>query len=358
MASKVYLIKASVADGEKTISDKAVKLFRKGGFAKRFSENDFTAIKVHVGEDGNTTYIKAPCIKGLVKELLKLNTKPFVTDTNALYASPRHDAIGHYRVAAKHGFGLDVLGIPFIVAGGVFGTAETAVEINCEINKEVFIASDIVMCHSIIAVAHFTGHLSTCAAAVIKTLGMGCASRRGKMNQHAALSLVIGDNCKRCGECVTHCPADAITLDDIKAHIDQDKCIGCAECLAVCRFNAVEYDWHDEDEVMQKNVAEHALGALKGKQDRSAFFSFLMSITKDCDCFDTPDMPKIVDDIGILASIDPVAIDKAALDLIEAKGGKKLPQLTKYTKLNPIYQIEHAEHIGLGNTDYELIEVD
>jgi uncharacterized Fe-S center protein len=357
MTSKVYFIKASVSDGEQAISERAVKLFEAGRFANRFSENDFTAVKVHVGEDGNNTHIKAPCIKGLVKELLKLKTRPFLTDTNVLYASPRHDAIGHYKVAARHGFGLDVLGIPFIVAGGLVGTAETAVEVNCEINKEVFIASDIVWSSSILAVAHFTGHLGTCAAAAIKTLGMGCASRRGKMQQHAALSLVIGDDCKRCGECVKHCPADAITLGDNKAHIDQDKCIGCAECLAVCRFGAVEYDWGEEGELLQKSIAEHALGVLKGKQDKAAFFSFLMSITKDCDCFDTPDMPEIVDDIGILASADPVAIDKAALDLVEAKGRKKLPQLTGYTKLNPHYQIEHAEHIGLGSTNYELIKL-
>jgi hypothetical protein len=358
MASKVYFIKASVSDGERVISNKAVKLFKAGRFANCFAENDFTAVKVHVGEDGNNTHIKARCIKGLVKELLKLKTKPFLTDTNALYASRRHDAIGHHIVAAKHGFGLDVVGIPFIVSGGLFGTAETPVKVNCEINKEVFIASDIVWCHSILSVAHFTGHLATCAAATIKTLGMGCASRRGKMKQHAALSLVIGDDCKRCGECVKHCPADAITLDDIKAHIDQDKCIGCAECLAVCRFGAVEYDWHEEGEVLQKSIAEYALGVLKGKQDKAAFFSFLMSITKDCDCFDTPNMPAIVDDIGIVASTDPVAIDKAALDLVEAKGRKKLSQLTGYTKLNPHYQIEHAERIGLGSTDYELIELD
>ncbi len=358
MASKVYFIKAAISEGEKVISNKAVKLFRAGVFSNCFKENDFTAVKVHVGEDGNNTYIKAPCLKGLVKELVKLKARPFLTDSNALYASPRHDAIGHHIVAAKHGFGLDVLGIPFIVAGGLFGTSDTPVEVNCEINKEVFIASDIVWSNSILSVAHFTGHLGTCAAATIKTLGMGCASRRGKMNQHAALSLVIGDNCKRCGECVKRCPADAITLDDIKAHIDQDKCIGCAECLAVCRFDAVEYDWHEEDEVLQKSIAEHALGVLKGKQDKAAFFSFLLSITKDCDCFDTPNMRKIVDDIGILASTDPVAVDKAAMDMVEAKGGKKLPKLTGYTKLNPHYQIEHAERIGLGSTDYELIKLD
>lgn len=358
MASKVYFIKASVSDGEQVISGKAVKLFNAGGFASCFSENDFTAIKVHVGEGDNNTYIKAPYIKGLVKSLLALKTKPFLTDTNTLYSGRRHNAIDHSVMAAEHGFCLDVLGIPFITSDGLFGTDETAVQVNCEINKEVFIAYDITRCQSILSVAHFTGHLATCAAATLKTLGMGCASQKGKMTQHAALTLSIGDDCSRCGECLKHCPADAITIDSVKAHIDQDKCIGCAECLAVCRFGAVEYNWGEEDETLQKSMAEYALGVLKTKVGKAAFFNFLISVTKDCDCFDTPDMPKIVDDIGIVASTDPVAIDKASLDLVEAKGGKKLAKLIGNAKLNPRYQIEHAERIGLGSTNYELIDVD
>jgi len=358
MSSKVYFIKASVSDGEQIISEKAVKLFRTGKFAKCFSENDFTAVKIHIGEGNNTTYIKAPCIKGLVDELLALKTKPFLTDTNALYAGRRHNAIDHSILAAEHGFCSDVLGIPFIVSGGLFGTAETAVEVNCEINKEVFIADDIVRCQSILSVAHFTGHVATCAAATLKTLGMGCASQKGKMTQHAALTLSIGDDCTRCGECFDHCPADAITLNDVKAHINQDKCISCAECLAVCRFNAVKYNWGEEDEVLQKSMAEHALGVLKTKEGKAAFFNFLISVTKDCDCFSTADMRKIVKDIGIVASTDPVAVDKAALDLVETRGGKKLAQLIENDKLDPLYQMEHAERIGLGSIDYELIEVD
>ena len=254
MASKVFFIKASVKDGEQAISQKAVKLFKAGKFANRFSKNDFTAIKVHVGEGDNNTYIKAPCIKGLVKELLALKTKPFLTDTNALYAGRRHNAIDHSILAAEHGFCSDVLRIPFITADGLFGTSQIAVEVNCEINKEVFIAYDIVKCQSILSVAHFTGHIGTCAAATLKTLGMGCASQKGKMTQHAALTLSIGDDCTRCGECFEHCPADAITLNDVKAHINQDKCISCAECLAVCRFNAVKYNWGEEDEVLQMQL--------------------------------------------------------------------------------------------------------
>ena len=178
------------------------------------------------------------------------------------------------------------------------------------------------------------------------------------MRQHAALKpRVKKGKCTRCGECLTHCPADAITLDDVQAHIDQDKCIGCAECVAVCRFDAVQYDWQQENEILQKSVAEHALGALKGKEGRAAFFNFLISMTPECDCFDRADMPKIVDDIGIVASTDPVAVDKAAIDLVEQRGGKSLPKLIGNAKLDWRHQIEHAVKIGLGSAEYELVEV-
>ncbi len=358
MSSKVYFIKATIKDGEKVISWKARKLFKAGGFAGCFKKNDFTAVKVHVGEGNNNTHIKAPCIKGLVDELLKLKTRPFVTDTTTLYVGQRHNAIDHSTLAAKHGFRPEVLGIPFIVPDGLFGTSEIAVEINGEIDKEVFIAAGIVQCQSLLSVAHLTGHVAACLGATLKTLGMGCASKRGKMTQHAALKLEIGDDCTRCGVCYEHCPADAITLDDVKAHIDQDKCIGCAECMAMCRFGAVKCNWGPECEVLQKGIAEHALGTLKGKENRAAFFNFLLSVTKDCDCFGRPNMDKMVDDIGIAASTDPVAVDKATLDLVENKTRRKLGELLGNDELDPRYQIEHAERIGLGSSNYELIGVD
>jgi uncharacterized Fe-S center protein len=358
MTSKVYFIKASIDEGEKAISEKTRMLFKAAGLANCFEQSDFTAVKVHVGEQGNTTHIKAPCLKGLIEELLALKTKPFLTDTNALYVGQRHNAVDHAALAAEHGFSKDVLGVPFIVADGLLGTSETSVPINGEINKEVFIASDLVRCQSILSVAHFTGHPASCAAATLKTLGMGGASKKGKMTQHAALTLSICEDCTLCRQCFTHCPADAITLDDVRAHINQDKCISCAECLAVCRFGAVKCDWGQETEIFQKSIAEHALGVLKGKQRKAAFFNFLISITKDCDCFDTPDMPRIVEDIGILASADPVAIDKAALDLVEEKSSKRLPQLIENKELNPLHQLEHAQRIGLGSARYQLVRVE
>ena len=335
MGSKVYFIKASINDGEEVISQKARKVFKAGGFAKCFKENDFTAVKVHVGERGNNTYTKAPYIKGIVDELLELKTKAFVADTTTLYIGQRHNAVDHTILAAEHGFSLEELGIPFIVPDGLSGKIETPVEINGEIDKQVFIASGIVQSQSLLSVAHFTGHVAACLGATLKTLGMGCASKRGKLKQHAALKLSISEDCT-----------------------DQDNCIGCAECAAVCRYGAVRCNWGQEDEVLQKSVAEHALGVLKGKENRAAFFNFLLSVTKDCDCISAPNMCTIVDDIGIAGSRDPVAVDKATLDLVEKKTGRRLAELLGNARLDPRYQIEHAERIGLGSSSYELIEID
>jgi len=343
MSSKVYFIEASIKEGTYTISQKARKLFKAANFADCFSPNDFTAVKVHVGEKGNTTYLPAGCIKSLVEELLAQKAKPFITDSNVLYIGSRHNAIDHSIVADEHGFGPKDLGAPFIVADGLSGSAETPVQIDGT--------------HAILSVAHLTGHCAAGLAATLKTLGMGCASKRGKMTQHAALTLSIGSNCQRCSDCFDICPAGAITLDDVKAHIDKDKCISCAECLAVCRFDAVNCDWADEAEKFQKSIAEHALGVLANKKDKAAFFNFALSVTKDCDCFGDPDMPKMAADIGIFASTDPVALDKATLDALQDRSGKKLPALLNNSKLKPNQQLDHAQTIGLGTTDYELINV-
>jgi len=358
MSSKVFFIKSAIDDGENVISEKALKLFKAGGFASCFKQGDFTAVKVHVGEPPNNTYIKSPCIKGLVEELLALKTKPFIADTSALYTGRRHNAIDHAILAEEHGFNISTLGIPFIAPDGIFGTSETAVQIDGELSKEVLIASDIVRCQSILSIAHFTGHPAACAAATLKTLGMGCSSRKGKMRQHASVRPSVSDDCTLCGDCFDHCPADAITLGNVKAGIDGNKCIGCGECVAVCRFDAVKYDWGAENPIVQKSIAEHALGVLKGKKDRIASFNFVMSVTGDCDCFDKKDMTKIVDDIGILASTDPVAVDKASIDIVESKTGKTIAQLLGKEDLDPRFQIEHAESLGLGTADYKLIEVD
>lgn len=354
--AKVFFIQASSGEGEKVLSEKARRLFEAGGFARCFRERDFTAVKVHIGEEGNTTYIKAPCLKGLIEALLALKTKPFLTDTSTLYVGRRHNAVDHAILASQHGFSYEGLGVPFVPPDGLLGTSETAVKIDGELNKEVLIATDIVRCQSILSVAHVTGHMVSGLGATIKTLGMGCASRKGKMRQHSALSPRIkGATCVGCGECVQRCPEGAIALNRGKARIDPDLCVGCAECVAVCRFGAVQWDWGQESEVLQKAMAEHALGVVKGKEGRAVFFNFALSVTPDCDCLDTPDMPHVVEDIGILASEDPVAVDQAAVDLLERQADTPIAKLVRRPRLDPCHQIRHAARIGLGSMDYDLV---
>jgi uncharacterized protein len=357
MEPKVYFIKAGISDGEKAISEKGRRLFKEAGFAKCFDKNDFTAVKVHIGEHGNDTYIKAPMLKGMIEELASLKSKSFLTDTSTLYIGRRHNAIDQTLLAAEHGFDSKGLGLPFIVCDGLFGTSETAVKIDAELNKEVLIAYDIARVQSIFSIAHVTGHLGTNFAATLKTLGMGCASRKGKMRQHAAFKPSVDIvKCVGCGECLRFCPEAAITVKDLKSHIDQDKCVGCAECLAVCRFEAIKHDWSKETKILEYNVAEHAKGVLKGKEGKAAFVNFAISITSDCDCMGFPDK-NIVDDIGILGSTDPVAVDQAAIDLMEKTAGKPLNKISKYPNLNGKWQLEHAEKIGIGSRKYKLIEI-
>ncbi|KAF5433946.1 hypothetical protein C5S36_05805, partial [Candidatus Methanophagaceae archaeon] len=159
--------------------------------------------------------------------------------------------------------------------------------------------------------------------------------------------------CTGCGECVKWCPADAIAVVDGIARIDRNTCIGCGECLAVCRFDAVGYNWLETHENLQKKMVEHALGVMKSKRGKIICINFLTRITKDCDCM--KGYNRIVPDIGVLLSHDPVALDAASVDLIERTVGKTWSQLT-FDIPNRV-QIEYAAEIGLGNPDYQLLEM-
>jgi uncharacterized Fe-S center protein len=103
-------------------------------------------------------------------------------------------------------------------------------------------------------------------------------------------------------------------------------------------------------------MAEHALGVLKGKENRAVFINFAVKITKNCDCI-AKDEPRICDDIGFLLSTDPIAIEKATLDLVTDTMGNDIFKKS-YPHLDPMVQIRHGEKIGLGTTNYELIEIE
>ncbi|HEX3043921.1 MAG TPA: DUF362 domain-containing protein, partial [Bacillota bacterium] len=180
--------------------------------------------------------------------------------------------------------------------------------------------------------------------------------RAGKLRQHSSVKPKVKTGaCRFCQKCFQWCPASAILESGQKARILTEKCIGCAECFTVCRYDAIDYNWGAESVTLQKTMAEHAYGAIKNKIGKCFHINVLVDMTQECDCMGYV-QKKLIPDIGILASYDPVAIDKATLDITEQANGKSLAKLAK-PHLNPLVQLEHAAKLGMGKMEYELVEV-
>lgn len=356
MAAKVYFL--PLADGL-SAGDQARamgKLYEASGADSAVAGKDFVAIKLHVGEKKNTTHVKPELIKELVDRVKAKGGMPFLTETSTLYKGERENAVKHILHAHRHGFGIDQVGAPFIMADGLTGNTEQEVVIDGELHKSVKVAREITSADALLVVSHPTGHVAAGLGACIKNLGMGLASRMGKMRQHSAmLPEVIEDKCKYCQKCIKWCPQDAIIEKGGRAYIQTEKCIGCGECLAMCRFDAVKYDWGAESGFMQRSMAEHAYGVVKEKPGKCFYINVMIDMTKDCDCFNVA-QPKLIPDIGLLASDDPVAIDKATLDLTAKSHGKTLAEIS-YGQHDAMIQIAHAAKIGMGTLEYELIQV-
>lgn len=356
MKSNVFFLSVNNINDPTLTTNHLPSLIKQSAMEKAIEENDFVAIKLHIGEKGNITHISPHLVLPFRQAISEYGGKPFLTDTNVLYRSNRSDAVVHLHLAEEHGFNLQQCGAPFIIADGLRGNNEIDVRMDGELFDKVSIAADIVNANSMIVLTHITGHLAVGLGGTLKNLGMGCASRKGKLRQHSSVKpWISASDCTKCGECIKWCPSDAIALKADAAEIDQKICIGCGECLTVCRFDAVEYNWQTSSTDLQMKIAEHALGVVASKKNKIYFFNFLINITKNCDCINTKQKP-VASDIGILASNDPVAIDKAALDLVREHSAKSFRELC-FPGIDETIQLTHAEKIGLGTMDYELIHV-
>jgi uncharacterized Fe-S center protein len=356
LKSKVFFIRASRNEAVDEVQEKIRTLFRKADLKSCIETNDLVGVKTHFGEERNETSIPFQYIQPLVDEIKIHSGRPFLTDTCVLYKSIRDNAVSHLQFAHAQGFTPENTGAPLVIADGLLGSDEKTVPIPGKIFKEVSIAGVACDINALIVISHVTGHMVTGFGGAIKNIGMGLASRKGKLRQHATMKPNISrKRCTGCGTCVDNCPEDAITLNDGKAVIDSKICIGCGECLTVCRFDAVSHDWNRDSSDLQKRMTEHALGVVIGKQDKTGCLNFLLSITKDCDCIPEKQKP-ILPDIGMLAGKDPVAIDAASLDLIKSQSGKDLTDLS-YPQFDAWVQIRHGEAIGLGSSNYEMVEL-
>ncbi|NTV90619.1 MAG: DUF362 domain-containing protein [Clostridiales bacterium] len=349
--------------------DKLEKLVRKAGIEKIDFDSKFTAIKIHFGEPGNLAYIRPNYAARIVSVIKDLKGNPYLTDSNTLYKGRRSNAPDHLLAAFENGFNPMAVGCNVIIADGLRGYDFNEIEINSKHCKTAKIGQAIAQADIIISMNHFKGHEMTGFGGALKNLGMGSGSRAGKMEMHSGSKpRMKKSNCTSCGVCIKNCSQDAISFDSSKkAEIDYDKCIGCGQCIFACRFDAARVVWGQSADISNEMIAEYALAVMKGKP--GFHINFIMDVSPDCDCFSNNDMP-IVPNIGIAASFDPVALDRACADLVNKAPAMKNSRVDvedfkegddKFTCVHPETDwrvcLNHAEAIGLGNNEYELVVV-
>ncbi len=357
MSSKIHFVKLSPKSDLEERKNAMKKIFASFNWNTILNKNDKVAIKTHFGEKNNNTHIAAEVVAVFTNALKNLAMKAFLTETSTLYAGERMNAICHLNLAYEHGFTPERMGIPIIMADGLLGNSEKEIDIPGKIFSKVSIAADAILADALVLISHPTGHIVAGFGATLKNLGMGLATRKGKMAQHSSIKPFIkSEKCTLCKKCMIWCPEDAIIEKDNSAFILENKCIGCGECLSVCGFDAVRYNWGTQSDELQKGMAEYALGVLSNKKDKAVFINVLADMTKECDCLNQQQKP-FIPDIGILLGTDPVAIDQATLDLTAQSNTDNLGKMS-HANLDPQVQLVHAEKIGLGSRSYQLITIE
>jgi uncharacterized Fe-S center protein len=368
MASTVYF-----ADLQTKVSrnllDKVGELLDKVELPSRIKGKGTVAIKLHFGERGNTAYVRPVFLRRIVERVRAGGGNPFLTDTNTLYGGSRGNAVSHLITAEENGFAFSAVGAPLIIADGLMGNATVRVPIAGKIYQEVSIAHAIFYADALVVVTHVKGHELSGFGGAIKNVGMGCASREGKLSQHSTLGPAIKQKtCVGCKTCVTWCAYGAIEMRDKKAFINPDRCVECGECIVICPEGAIQIQWNEAAPAFQRKMVEYSVGALKNKEKRATFISFITQVSPFCDCYGNSDTP-VVGDVGVLASDDPVAIDQASIDLINAQPGNPASPYTRdlapgadkfravHREVDGTVQLAYGEEIGLGQRGYDLVKI-
>ncbi|MHC4607059.1 MAG: DUF362 domain-containing protein [Planctomycetota bacterium] len=369
MASRVYFHDAR-SGPQKGRVDKVRDLFKHAGFETLIAEGDQVAVKVHWGEHGNVGFVAPQYVRAVVDLIRKAGGLPFITDTNTLYGGMRRKTVDNLMCAALNGFTEQTVGAPVIVADGVKGRDGREIEVRDSRVGKAKIATGILDADAMIVISHVKGHMLFGFGGALKNVGMGCATPAGKQALHSDVRpKVVPEKCKADGICIRHCPEECIALVDGAgggkvALIDEKKCVGCGECTAACPHGAIPINWETAPDVIMQKTAEYAWAALKDKPKKAGYINFIIQVTPDCDCCSWDDTP-IVPDIGFAASKDPVALDAASAELVakapvlpmsRAEGAKGDPWRV-CGDVDYVPFLAHAERLGLGRRDYELVRL-
>lgn len=220
----------------------------------------------------------------------------------------------------------------------------------------------------VISLNHFKGHEEAGFGGALKNLGMGAGSNEGKREMHSdGRPMVNPEKCVACGACAKNCAHDGPQMQESGVmKINWTNCMGCGRCVDVCPVKAIYHDNKEAGKLLNFKIAEYAKAVVDGRPN--FHINMVLDVSPCCDCHAENDVP-IVPDVGMFASFDPVALDLACADAVNAQPvvpGSKLdkanrPDLDNLTGSFPHTtwrtQITHGKKIGLGEDSYELIRI-
>ena len=366
MSSSVYFTNLRAKPGDNLL-DKLNRLITKAGMGGIDFDGKYVAIKIHFGEPGNLAYLRPNYAKVVADFVKARGGKPFLTDCNTLYIGGRKNALDHLESAYVNGYNPFTVGCHLLIADGLKGTDEVYVPVEGgEYVKEAKIGRAIMDADIVISLNHFKGHEMTGFGGALKNLGMGCGSRAGKMEMHRAGTPYAAHRlCVGCGACQKICAHGAPIMTDGKITIDHSKCVGCGRCIGICPKDAIQPAQDESNDILNCKIAEYAKAVVDGRP--SFHINLVMDVSPNCDCHGENDAA-LVPDVGMFASFDPVALDQACADAVNAQpilpgcaidddGEEKDHFHHMHPTTNWVSCLDHGEKLGLGSREYDLITV-
>ncbi|MFW9963366.1 MAG: DUF362 domain-containing protein [Candidatus Sifarchaeia archaeon] len=386
MTSKVYFTDRQTRT-DYNMLDKLEHIFKELGLDKAIKSGERVMIKTHFGQWGNTNYLRPAYARKIVDLVRTAGGEPFVAETTGLgYGvggaySGRSTMTEYLAMATLHGYTEASVGAPLIMADGYWGTDVFHIPVDGEFIDSADVATAVLDCDKVVVLTHAKGHGLGGIGGTIKNLGIGLVGKKGKAAMHFLGDIKIDpEKClgPDCSKCLKVCPTRCIRMEE-KAIVDVSNCIACHHCVDVCSrvgAKAAKQTWrpnHTQGPIFVENAVGvvNSIGA-----DKFYYINLAIDISDKCDCWNLG-APLLVHDIGIFGSRDPLAIDQATLQAIKdappnldsAVGGIecgeckftmahacKDPESGKILDLAEL-QLSHAEKMGLGTREYELVTV-